>query len=180
MRDVADDDFVGWIDQAIGCGGFPSPDRLAACREAIIGPLRNVYGVSDKVLAMALVVLAAERRKATAAVASKSARRSWPSTPWSIISCTEPGSWGGCAPTIRTETGAIGREGAPAFSVYSRRTSMLASSIRPSRQRFRGSCRARSGGIAPRTASTFATAIASTTTPVATTGIANCFAAVIA
>jgi len=31
-----------------------SPDRLAACREAIIGPLRNVYGVSDKVLAMAL------------------------------------------------------------------------------------------------------------------------------
>jgi hypothetical protein len=31
-----------------------SPDWLAACREAIIGPLRNVYGVADKVLAMAL------------------------------------------------------------------------------------------------------------------------------
>ena len=30
------------------------PNRLAALREAIIGPLRNVYGVSDKVLAMAL------------------------------------------------------------------------------------------------------------------------------
>ena len=69
---------------------------------------------------------------------------------------------------------------APAFSVCSPRTSMLASSIRLSRRRFRGSCRARSGGIAPRTASTFAMAIASTTTPVATTGIANCFAAVIA
>jgi hypothetical protein len=31
-----------------------SPDRLAALREAVIGPLRNVYGVADKVLAMAL------------------------------------------------------------------------------------------------------------------------------
>lgn len=31
-----------------------APDRLAALREAIIGPLRNIYGVSDKVLAMAL------------------------------------------------------------------------------------------------------------------------------
>ena len=42
-----------------------SPDRLAALREAIIGPLRNVYGVSDKVLAMALssLLLAAGRRR---------------------------------------------------------------------------------------------------------------------
>jgi hypothetical protein len=31
-----------------------APGRLAACREAVIGSLRNVYGVSDKVLAMAL------------------------------------------------------------------------------------------------------------------------------
>jgi hypothetical protein len=54
MRDVADGDFVGWIDQQLGAVNSQSPDRLAACREAIIGPLRNVYGVSDKVLAMAL------------------------------------------------------------------------------------------------------------------------------
>ena len=35
------------------------------CREAIIGPLRNVYGVSDKVLAMALssLLLSAGRRR---------------------------------------------------------------------------------------------------------------------
>ena len=98
----------------------------------------------------------------------------------STISCTEPGSCSVSAPTIPTEIGAIGREGAPAFSVYLRRTSMLASSIRRSRRRFRGSCRARSGTTAPRTAWTFATAIASTMTPVATTGIASCFAAVIA
>jgi hypothetical protein len=54
MRDVADDDFVGWVDWQLGAVDPQSPDRLAVCREAIIGPLRNVYGVSDKVLAMAL------------------------------------------------------------------------------------------------------------------------------
>jgi hypothetical protein len=69
MRDVADDDFVGWIDLQLGAVDPQSPDRLAACREAIIGPLRNVYGVADKVLAMALSSLLAERRQATAAVA---------------------------------------------------------------------------------------------------------------
>jgi hypothetical protein len=54
MRDVADDDFVGWIDRQLGAMDPQSPDRLPALREAIISPLRNVYGVADKVLAMAL------------------------------------------------------------------------------------------------------------------------------
>jgi hypothetical protein len=54
IRDVADNDFVGWIDSQLGTVNSQTPDRLAALREAIIGPLRNVYGVSDKVLAMAL------------------------------------------------------------------------------------------------------------------------------
>jgi hypothetical protein len=54
MRDVADGDFVGWIDQQLAAVKSERPDRIALLREAIIGPLRNVYGVSDKVLAMAL------------------------------------------------------------------------------------------------------------------------------
>jgi hypothetical protein len=54
MRDIADADFVGWIDKQLAAVDLYGPDRLAACREAVIGPLRNVYGVSDKVLAMAL------------------------------------------------------------------------------------------------------------------------------
>jgi hypothetical protein len=54
MRDIADADFVGWIDKQLATIDPHAPDRLAACREAVIGPLRNVYGVSDKVLAMAL------------------------------------------------------------------------------------------------------------------------------
>ena len=65
MRDVADNDFVGWIDQQLGAADLRSYDRLAALREAIIGPLRNVYGVADKVLAMAmssLLLVAGARR----------------------------------------------------------------------------------------------------------------------
>jgi hypothetical protein len=65
MRDVADGDLVAWIDQQLSAADSASPDRLAALREAIIGPLRNVYGVSDKVLAMALstLLLAAGSRR---------------------------------------------------------------------------------------------------------------------
>jgi hypothetical protein len=54
MRDVADDDFVGWVDGQLAGVKSESADQLPALREAIIGPLRNVYGVADKVLAMAL------------------------------------------------------------------------------------------------------------------------------
>jgi hypothetical protein len=54
MRDIANDDFVGWIDRQLATVDPQSPDRLPALREAIIGPLRNVYGVANKVLAMAL------------------------------------------------------------------------------------------------------------------------------
>ena len=42
MRDVAENDFVGWIDQQLSVVEPQSPDRLAALREAIIGPLRNL------------------------------------------------------------------------------------------------------------------------------------------
>jgi hypothetical protein len=54
MRDIADNDFVGWIDNQLAMVDPHASDRLAACREAVIGPPRNVYGLSDKVLAMAL------------------------------------------------------------------------------------------------------------------------------
>jgi hypothetical protein len=39
----------GWIDRQLGAVNPHSPFRLAARREAIIGPLRNVYGVGDSV-----------------------------------------------------------------------------------------------------------------------------------
>ena len=54
MRDIADGDFVGWIDRQLREADTALLDRPAALREAVIGPLRSVYGISDKVLAMAL------------------------------------------------------------------------------------------------------------------------------
>ena len=49
IRDIAKNDIVGWIDQQLSTASPTSP-----AQELLIGPLRNVYGVSDKVLTMAL------------------------------------------------------------------------------------------------------------------------------
>jgi hypothetical protein len=54
IRDVADGDLVGWIDQRLRqATGEAASDRLTVVGKALIEPLRNVYGISDKVLAMA-------------------------------------------------------------------------------------------------------------------------------
>ena len=65
MRDVADGDFVAWLDRQLGSVHSDAANRSAELREAIVGPLRNVYGVADKVLAMALssLLLAADSRR---------------------------------------------------------------------------------------------------------------------
>jgi hypothetical protein len=55
VRDIADGDLVGWIDRRLQAVDDPSgPDWLARMRAALIDPLREIYGVSDKVLTMAL------------------------------------------------------------------------------------------------------------------------------
>ncbi len=55
IRDVADGDLVGWIDDRLDQAyDQTDPASLAQAANALIEPLRNVYGVSDKVLAMAL------------------------------------------------------------------------------------------------------------------------------
>jgi hypothetical protein len=55
VRDVADGDFVGWIDHRLQAADeAPGPDRLARMRAVLVEPSREVYGVSDKVLTMAL------------------------------------------------------------------------------------------------------------------------------
>jgi hypothetical protein len=55
VRDIMGGDLVGWIDRQLeAAGGSSVADLEAARQEALIGPLRNVYGVSDKVLTMAL------------------------------------------------------------------------------------------------------------------------------
>jgi hypothetical protein len=55
IRDLAAGDIVGWIDERLASvDPIPASDRAARLRQALIEPLGNVYGVSNKVLAMAL------------------------------------------------------------------------------------------------------------------------------
>jgi len=58
IRDVADGDLVTWIDAQLDAADNPAaPDRLEAMRAALLEPLRCIYGVSDKVLSVALADL---------------------------------------------------------------------------------------------------------------------------
>lgn len=50
IRDIAGDDLVAWIDQRLA----QAVERSADLGSALIEPLRNVYGISDKVLALGL------------------------------------------------------------------------------------------------------------------------------
>ena len=55
VRDIAGGDLTGWIDSQLEAAtGSSVADLEAARQEALIGPLRGVFGVSDKVLTMAL------------------------------------------------------------------------------------------------------------------------------
>jgi len=63
IRDIADSDLIGWIDVRLRLADDGSALRLTTMRRALIEPLREVYGVSDKVLSMAFasVLLAAPK-----------------------------------------------------------------------------------------------------------------------
>jgi hypothetical protein len=55
IRDIADGDLVGWIDRRLRAAAKASgPNRLARMRMALLDPMKEVYGVSDKVLTMAV------------------------------------------------------------------------------------------------------------------------------
>jgi hypothetical protein len=58
IRDITDNDLVGWIEAQLTSATAPTDHgRHARMRHALLDPLRYVYGVSDKVLSMALSVL---------------------------------------------------------------------------------------------------------------------------
>jgi hypothetical protein len=66
IRDVAGGDLVGWIDRRLRQANRRSDhSTILRTQEALIGPLRNVYGISDKVLNMVLsdLLMAAPRSK---------------------------------------------------------------------------------------------------------------------
>jgi hypothetical protein len=58
IRYIADNDLVGWIEAQLTSAATPvDANRIGRMRHALLDPLRHVYGVSDKVLSMALSVL---------------------------------------------------------------------------------------------------------------------------
>lgn len=58
LRDVTETDFVDWIDFRLSRSSLgPEKTKLHRWRESLLAPLRNVFGVSDKVLSMALADL---------------------------------------------------------------------------------------------------------------------------
>src|ERR1700738_4435783 len=58
IRDIANGDLIGWIDaQLEAANSAPGPGRLTRMAAALLEPLKEIYGVSDKVLAMALSAL---------------------------------------------------------------------------------------------------------------------------
>jgi hypothetical protein len=66
MRDLAGGDIVGWIDDRLATvEPGPGSERPARLRQALLEPLGHIYGVSNKVLAMALseLLLAGDARR---------------------------------------------------------------------------------------------------------------------
>jgi hypothetical protein len=58
IRDIANGDLIGWIDAQLEAANSPlGPGRLTRMAAALIEAMREIYGVSDKVLAMALSAL---------------------------------------------------------------------------------------------------------------------------
>jgi hypothetical protein len=59
IRDVCDRDFVGWIDARLANAdpGADAPDRAARMRQALLEPLCQVQGVSNKLWSMTLADL---------------------------------------------------------------------------------------------------------------------------
>jgi hypothetical protein len=63
LRDIADSDLVNWIDGQLSFAMLSGEaNRIPAMREALLGPLRHIHGVADKVLGMtfSMILLAAQ------------------------------------------------------------------------------------------------------------------------
>jgi hypothetical protein len=166
IRDVAGGDLVGWIDRRLNMAArHPGPNRLARMRTALLDPLKEVHGVSDKILMMALSVLF---------LGAPGRRRRWLEVGGSMIAVDT------LVHNFLHRTGILHRFRADhAYGLACYRPAPKSSRRSPSRStpgsstagfhgHFRGSYSMRSGDTAPSRASTSATATRSTTRNAAT------------
>jgi hypothetical protein len=163
---------VAWIDRRLAQADDPAdPDRAVRMGEAVVGPLRHIHGVSDKVLTMTLsgLLLASQKPRWTEAGAHMIAIDT---LVHNFLHRT--GILHRLGAVIHTVLAAISRTAAPISFGRFRPPSMPGSSTAAFRRFSRGSCSMQSGGTAPKPALTFATAIASTTVSRAKTAIAGC------
>jgi hypothetical protein len=174
IRDIADNDLVAWIETQLASAADPvDANRLGRMRHALLDSLRHVYGISDKVLSMALSVLL---------LAAPRTMKLWAEVGAGMIAIDT------LVHNFLVRTGILRRFNAdhvyavlpairlvvvPTLFKASPKRSTLASSISAFRRPFRGSCSTRSGGSVLRTGSTCATATGSTTIPAATMSIAK-------
>ncbi len=165
IRDLADGDIVGWIDDRLASvEPAPQCDRPARLRQALLEPLGRIYGVSNKVLAMALseLLLAGDAKRplwieaGTVMIAVDSLVHNFLHRTGILRQMQADHAYGsgcyapnGCAAIIERIAGKID----------ARRSTPL------SRPTSRGSSSTRFGGFAPPPVSTVATATASTTAP---------------
>jgi hypothetical protein len=161
IRDVAGGDIVQWIDHVTAHAAN-----------------RNVYGISDKAVGMALAGLLIGAGP-TPPAGSPSARRSSSSTLSSTTSYIAASSIGLLRPTSMAVAATPQADVQTSWSILPR-GSMPANSIRHSRRCFPGSSSIQSGATAPRRASTFVMAIRSTIAVGARTCGAACTADAIA
>lgn len=59
VRDICDGDFIGWIDRRLAeyDPGIGAHDRAVRMGQALLEPLRNIYGIGEKVWSMGLADL---------------------------------------------------------------------------------------------------------------------------
>ena len=175
IRDIAGGDIVSWIDGQLT--GNRESGNLAAARSALVDPLRHVYGISDKVIGMALasLLMGAGRN-----------RPGWFAVGATFIVVDT------LVHNFLHRTGVLARVGAthpygpscygPAGAATScsplPRGLMPAGTTQPFRRCFPGSSNMRCGGTAPRRASISATATRSMIGPGARICGATCTATV--
>ena len=175
VRDIADGDLVGWIDRQFRSFDEPhDAGRPARLRAALIGPLRQVYGVSDKVLTMTLSCILLGRAQRLRNLARGRRQHDRHRHPGAQLSGPHrhPGQVRSRPPVWRSLL--------PGWRLRRHYCCRGAQRIdaRPFNPRFpqpffRGSSSTRSGGTAPSLASTSATAIGSMIGSLATTSTAK-------